>query len=102
MLFVKSRAGTWQFLAERMKYLEIPMLPGVPGRESWKWGQTHSTNHKYCRLHQSGKYIEMNALYFYKRELFLERKVQLLNTVHVLINAIQHFSRCTVSLSTRA
>ncbi|KAM5528185.1 hypothetical protein FOXYSP1_19454 [Fusarium oxysporum f. sp. phaseoli] len=56
MLFVKSRVGPsgymapphkqtfcqnlaalWvrkQFLAERMKYLEVPLLPGVPGRES--------------------------------------------------------------------
>jgi hypothetical protein len=72
MLFVKSRVGTWQFLAERMKYLEIPMLPGVLGRESWKWGQTHSTNHKYCRLHQSGKYIEMNALCLGKSENSVE------------------------------
>ena len=23
-----------RFLAQRMKYLEVPLLPGVPGRES--------------------------------------------------------------------
>ncbi|KAI8406371.1 hypothetical protein FOFC_13841 [Fusarium oxysporum] len=68
MLFVKSRVGSsgymalphkqtfcqnlaalWvrkQFLAEQIKYLEVPQLPGA---NLGQWGRSNSASPKYCR-----------------------------------------------------
>jgi hypothetical protein len=80
------------------------------GADVGKWRQVDSASYKYCRLHQQGKYIKIRAFcvrqvctqcgnllkndmwaFVYNRELLLERKVQVLNTV-ITTNDVPSFA----------